>query len=209
MRLKYIFSSIIGFITYVASTSIGATLITYEYVASGNGGTVTGTFGYEDSISDIIPGEPTAGVYPGAGFYEGTISGGPQDGLVFDITNQEILIYDDYLASTTPTEYIDAFVIGDSGTLTFVEYFLKSISIPNPPLSSDQLASQDLINALSSLSSWEAAKLTVFDGEDQYSYSFASVSRSVSQVPEPTTFVLLSLGLVGLSITRRRMKAYI
>jgi len=56
-----------------------AAIVLFEYTAIGHGGTVTGTFGWDDSLTDISP-DPSVGHYSGPTFTSGTISGGPQDG---------------------------------------------------------------------------------------------------------------------------------
>jgi hypothetical protein len=179
---------------------VQAMLLTFEYAATGNGGTVTGTFGYDKSAIDTIPGDSTAGFYPTAGFYNGTVSGGPQNGFSFDITVAEILIFNDYDAGGgPPQEYLDAFVVSD-GSFTFIEFSnFTTTPPPVPPLDSDQLTSFLLPGALSNLGNWPTASVSVFDGE-QFAYQLANVR----QVPEPSILGLLVLGLAGISYQRLR-----
>ena len=73
---KLLIQFVAGVVFALSGSIAQATIITFAYSAtenSGLGGTVTGTFGYDDSVSDT---DPTLefGFYPGAGFLEGTVS---------------------------------------------------------------------------------------------------------------------------------------
>jgi hypothetical protein len=68
--IKQLIQVLAGLLLVALSAPIAqATIITFAYAASGEiGGTVTGTFGYDDSISDTDP-SSAEGSYPAAGFF--------------------------------------------------------------------------------------------------------------------------------------------
>lgn len=67
---------------FLVPSMASAMMISFNYMATGNGGSVFGTFGYDTSVVDVDA-LASIGDYPGSGFISGSVSGGPQDGAVF------------------------------------------------------------------------------------------------------------------------------
>ncbi len=65
-----------------------APITTFEYTASGNGGTVSGLFGWDHAVSNT--GNSNMGSFSGAGFLSGSILGGTQGGGSFSFIGQNV-----------------------------------------------------------------------------------------------------------------------
>ena len=170
-----------------------AAVITFDYTATGVGpSTVTGTFGYDTSVPDTDP-NPNGGRYVAAGFLTGSVSGGAQDGLVFDVQN---------LTLSLVAGPVGGHILGvlTSPTLLSLIDFSGTV-FPNDSLPTDlDLADFNF-----------RTELVVFSpGFGQEPYTFQSITRQVA-VPDPASLPLLAvaLGVLGLaaSIRRRRHAA--
>jgi len=196
---KKLIQLLAGLALALSASTAQATTITFAYSASDADGTVTGVFGYDDSVGDTAPGT-VAGVYPSAGFFNGTVNGGLQDGFAFNRTNVNIQISND---RATFLGFGDDFGINDLSSGTFIAFVSPPSSAPPTlPLDSDALASPVLIDALLNPAAWDFIDLLVVDAPDrQLRYNLTSV-RQISQVPEPGTLTLLAFSLSGLMYRR-------
>ena len=78
--------------------------VTYAFTATGPG-VISGTFGYDINTTDVNPGDPTLGIYPGSGFVNATVTGGVDDGLVINQSGLQWEVADsiqDFLAIIGP-----------------------------------------------------------------------------------------------------------
>ena len=183
-----------------------AAVITYDYTATDGTGTVTGTVGYEDTAVDTLPGDPNNGDYPGSSFLTGTVSGGVQDGGVFNLTAILTLI-DDNVSGR------DRFlVLGSSGQTFFQLRDTTQTVFINDSLPSNLL-----------LSAFDFTQLTLgnpdigLSGTTQLVYQITAVTLQVAQPPqppqqptnvsEPGTIAIFGLGLAGLGYMRRKRAA--
>jgi len=181
-----------------------AARITFNYLATGNGGVVSGSFGYDDTVLDVSLGDSVNGSYPSAGFLTGSVSGGLQNGFSFNKANSEVIIENDDTVFQKPgPRYNDYFAIND-GSLTFIQYISILSTQPVPPLSSDELVSPLLIGSLENFTiGWTPGiELYVYDGTQQLSYSLTEVNH----VPEPTILALFGLGLAAIGYKRQCSK---
>jgi hypothetical protein len=202
-----------GVIVALSTSVTHAALITFDYTATRiGGGIVTGTLGYDNSIGDTYPADPTQGLFLSAGFLTGSVSGGSQDGEAFNKSGISVLTSDNYTPSPIPPYvYSDSFSIND-GSQTFIEYLneVSSTSPPPvnlPPLDSDQLTSPLLPGILSDLTQWPYLNyVSVFDGVNQEIYQLMQV-RQVSQAPEPSALALLGIGIAGMGFARKKKQA--
>jgi hypothetical protein len=166
-----------------AALNVSAAIITFNYTAvAAISGTVTGTFGYDDSVLDVEP-SPETGSYPAAGFLTGAITGGPQDGLNLSLNNLDTLVGD--------FPFADELSIGASpdAQLMFIDNNGTALSRDALPLSLD-------------LSDFESRLLLV----EGLEYQITSITRSIS-VAEPAVLALLGIGLVGFAFSRRKRAA--
>ncbi|MET0052434.1 MAG: hypothetical protein ABW095_15340 [Candidatus Thiodiazotropha sp.] len=93
----------------LASATSSAAMVAFNYTAfNGSDSTITGSFGYETTTPDSDP-DTAVGVYVGAGYLNGTITGGTYGGQSFNFTNTYVEVLDNYLSS-----YDDLYV-GSSG----------------------------------------------------------------------------------------------
>ena len=198
-----------------------AALVTFDYVASGlaaggfgssEGATFVGQFGWETATADSDPDDPR-GEYLGAGFWRGSITGGPQDGLSFDTGLLDIRTMDNV--------YFGGF--GD-GLVIYVTTPL----FPDSAFSFVNLLDDNTNDALSSpalpldieLADWNfETRLYVrgFDfgliegvGSNQFVYELTAAELRVSEVPLPASvfgFATAILALGGIDRLRRRREA--
>jgi PEP-CTERM motif len=165
------------------AVNVSAEIITFNYTAvAAISATVTGTFGYDDSVLDVEP-SPETGLYPAAGFVAGAVTGGPQDGFNFSLNNLDTLVGD--------FPFVDELSIGASPDthLMFMDDNGTAITGDDLPLSLH-------------LSDFESPLLFV-EGRE---YQITSITRPVS-VAEPAALALLGIGLAGLAFSRRTRAA--
>ena len=178
------------------ATTAPATIITFGYTATGNGGTVTGTFGYDTSVPDSQPADPTDADYPGAAFFTGSVVGGPQDGLIFNVPGIEVSV-------------------GTSGVLDirFGSGALNGISLVDttPP----SVFPNDSLPLTLTLSDFSFRNLGLVNGDfglqppiSQFSYTLQTLTQITTKpIPEPSTMILLGTGLAGIIVRRRKQVA--
>ena len=200
---KLLIQVLAGLVLVLSGSTAQAAIVTFAYSGTASGGlpgTVTGFFGYDDSVGDTNP-SSEFGVYPAAGFFNGTISGGAFDGVTFSRTNFPVEIRND---QNLGTEFQDFFQINDFVSFNFIAFGAVSSSTPNPPLDSDALTSPSLIAALLSPASWEIGPLLQFASGPFTSAQFDLTSVMRVPVPEPGTIALLVVGLLGLASRHAR-----
>jgi hypothetical protein len=84
--------SICGILSF-AAPAFAQPVITFDYAAEGNGGTVTGTFGYDLAVADSNV-DPDYGFYLQSGFLTATVNGGDQDGGIINNTALNLYVSD-------------------------------------------------------------------------------------------------------------------
>lgn len=171
-----------------------AAVITFDYTATDGIGTVTGTFGYDNSVIDTIPAQASFGSYPGAGFLTGAVSGGVQDGAVFNFAGLDWFVSDN-------NPFSDVTGILNSPN------FIRLEDLSGSAFNDDSLQS-DL-----DLADFDTATLALLSPDiglptfEQVFYSFTSIERRQVAVSEPATAPLLAIGLLSLLACARRRKA--
>ena len=188
----------------------------FEYLAARqDGSTVSGTFGYEDSVPDAAP-AGDVGRYVGAGYLTGTVVGGAQDGVTFAATGLDVLTLDNAsVGGAGEARWADLFNLGESGPaynyIAFVSELVDALGPPAvPPLDSDQLANPDLAAALTTLGGWNLERyVSVCPApcRANVQYDLVSVRRVIPPVPEPAPLPLVAAALVGLAVVAARRKA--
>ena len=185
-----------------------AAVVTFDYTAIGipgglgdaTGATVVGQFGWDTSVADTDSDVPR-GLYPMAGFWRGTITGGPQDGLSFD-------------SGMHDTRTADNVYFGGHGDgLTIL---VASSIFPGSSLSFINLLDSGSDDALDSaalppdinLSDWNFETRLYIAGLDfgatgnasnQHWYDLTGVVLHTSEVPLPASIYsfALALGILG------------
>jgi hypothetical protein len=178
-----LFLAFICFVPIVAATPI----VTFNFTATGYGGVIVGTFGYDTAVADTYP-SVNVSLFNDSGFIAGSVTGGPQGGAVFNLKNLDwgltlainshrIQVYNSNtfinLTDSTGTAFSDDSLPGDldSADFDFRGFYLSAVDIGGVP--------------------------------GQYHYEIASISRPV---PEPATMLLLGSGFIGLVGIRRKFK---
>lgn len=199
-RLVLLAGSLLG----LAGTAASAAPVVFEYLASGHGATVSGTFGYDDAAADGSP-SPTLGLFAGAGFLTGAVVGGPQDGVAFSASGLNVFVLDDSpVGAAGEFRWADSFQLGESGpAYNYIAFVSELVAEPGPaavpPLDSDQLADPDLAARLEALAGWNLDRyVSVCPAgcRPNYTYDLVSVRRVLAPVPEPAGGVLAGIGVV-------------
>ncbi|MGI9292497.1 MAG: hypothetical protein ACR2PS_00825 [Pseudomonadales bacterium] len=170
-----------------------AAAITFNYTAtlSGGPGILTGSFGYDDAVPDDLPGAPNEGRYPGAGFWTGVVTGGPQDGVSFSVSGAQTRIFDNFSTigdmlemTAAPTTFIN---MEDAQATTFT-----SDSLP----STLTLADFEIRNMF----------LSAADVGGPAGPQVQYILQSISPVPAPAAVWLFGSALGILGWTRRMQR---
>ena len=201
MKLGKLFTRlIVGLFFMVWALSGQASIIKLKYTATGHGGAVSGTFGYDDTFSDTNA-NASIGTFPAAGFMTGTITGGPQDGILFQDLSATVGTNNDGDIGGSYQDYFGInFLVSGPANYTFIEFVNTSLTAPASPLTTDQLTSPLLPNALANLDNWQENRVTVYANSQELAYTLVNLTR----IPEPASGVLLSLGLAGIFYQHRR-----
>ena len=172
----------------IVSTASSAAIVSYNYtgVLLGETATVTGTFGYDNGVADALPGEPGEGLYTAAGFWTGSVNGGPQDGATFNFRDLNINVFNDDvdfgdgLSGFLPT----------SGSTSFFDLEDEDGTV----------FSDDSLPMLLTLADFEVFEFSL--GQElgisdlQYTYEFDSISAP-TVVPVPPAIWLFGSALMG------------
>lgn len=171
-------------VLFLAAVVSAGPIQSFEYTATGNGGVVVGAFGYDLGVPDAN-GSPTFGDYPNSGFIAGTVTGGPQDGVVFNVTGLRWGVF------TSGGNYL---LVLDSSTFIGLDDLSATAFADDSLPTSLDLADFDFADlALSSVG--------VGGPGGQWFYEITSIS---TPVPEPGSLALLGGALIGYACYRRR-----
>lgn len=167
-----------------------AAFLSFNYTASGNGGSVVGTLSYDTNAPDRFPDRTDLGGYEGTTL-TGAITGGPQDGGAFNLS----LTTNVSVASFGTTLY----QLG-SGTYLFLDgpgQIFPSATLPNSiDLSQFTYASKLLVGN-------DALAGQPYGQIGQYTYNLTSITPAA--VPLPATSWLMFTALAGfISIKARK-----
>ncbi len=175
-----------------------APISTWSYTATGIVGTLTGSFGWDHAASEDgwQATDTDVGLWLGAGFISGSVSGGAQDGGSFSITGLDVQIHLD--PATPGNEFIAMEKSYGSGFW----WYGRTIGLGT-----------DELSATMDLTEWIHPFIDVY-GSDigqsgrEHRYIFDTITPFTT-VPEPTTFLLMGIGLAGIAgaeVRRRRKK---
>ena len=174
-------------------TTASAAIITFGYTATGSSGvTVTGTFGYEDSVAPFHP-VPTTGVYFGAGFLTGSVVGGPQDGAIFDLSGLDPFVQNGASSDRFGLEFqtsggaLTFLRLRDPSTTAFGDFILPTM------LTLSDFATRELFLGNQDIG---------LPGTNQVGYTLQSITNQTTPVPIPSTTLLFSIGLAALAACR-------
>jgi hypothetical protein len=180
--------SFLFMMSLAVSSTTSAAIVSYDYtgILIGEEATVSGSFGYDNSVADSLPDDDGDGLYVGAGFWSGTVVGGPQDGATFNFTDLSISVMNDN------DDFGDSFggFFPTTGSTSFFDLEDSSASA---------FSSDSLPTALS-LDNFDFFEFTLGAeiGETgfQYSYEFESISEP-TVVPLPPALWLFGSALLG------------
>lgn len=174
-----------------------------------DGLSVTGTFDYDADtpLSSIVPGGPVAGtaVY----LFSTADLQGSVGAWSFSDPLGRTLVGDDTFPG--PRDFLRLVAdppLGSGGTFGLIGFDIDGFSLVNVRMTwlegtTDFLSDQNLPGVLPSFQGQLALDFTPTDDPGLLSSVFFD-GFTVTQVPEPATFGLLGLGLMGLAFSRRR-----
>ncbi|MEJ2611375.1 MAG: hypothetical protein P8179_15155 [Candidatus Thiodiazotropha sp.] len=186
------------FLACAAASSVSsAAIVSYDYSAIGGddaSATIIGTFGYDDTITDSDP-SANHGLYTGAGFFSGSVSGGPQDSADFNFSAFDVHVYNDDVVLDDTFE-----ISSDSATLSIVEMYDGTLSA----------FSNDSLPSVLDFDSFEFVGIRLgqeFGGDTAIDYEITGFTPTpVSAVPVPGAVWLFGsamLGFVGWSRNKK------
>jgi hypothetical protein len=171
------------------SSATSAAIVSYDYtgILIGDDATVSGSFGYDNSVADSLPDEDGEGLYDGAGFWSGTVVGGPQDGATFNFTDLSISVTND------DEDFGDSF----GGFFPVATGSMSSFDLED---SSASVFSGDSLPTALSLDDFDWFEFTlgaeIGDTTSAQIYEFESISEP-TVVPLPTAVWLFGSALLG------------
>ena len=178
----------------VVSTASSAAIVTYSYtgVLLGETAKVTGSFGYDNQVADALPQDPSIGRYDGAGFWNGVVEGGPQNGMTFDFHNIDITVFngysgfgDGFSSFVSTADNMSSFDFGDASGTAF---------------------SDDRLPMFLALGDFDFAEFTLGELELEYTYGFESISAP-KVVPLPPAVWLFGSALMGFVAWGRKKRS--
>ncbi|MET0029004.1 MAG: hypothetical protein ABW101_15350 [Candidatus Thiodiazotropha sp.] len=184
----------------LASATSSAAMVAFNYtaLADGGGATIAGSFGYETTTPDSDP-DTAVGVYVGAGYLNGTITGGAYGGQSFNFTNTYVEVLDNYQSFSGT--YDDLYV-GSSSDFNSNSYLELGSSDLN------WLSGDALPTTLLPLSGYLYLDVILGDDFTGVSVNESYTLTSISAVPVPPAIWLFGSALAGfVGWSRRRQKA--
>ncbi len=164
-------------------------IFSFRYTATGSSGeSVTGVFGWDAGVTDSSFSDPSLGSYVGAGFWNGIVSGGLQDGATFSFSGLDVFVSD-----------VPPLASSDSVGMQFsIRSFLVLSDSTGSVFSSDALPSRLLSSDFDNkrISLWDP-DIGISDRFRQISYSVQSIEAVNTAVPEPTSLAIFGFGALS------------